>query len=1096
MNNPLTRLLALGGLSLLALAWPAPGAVDFGRDVRPLLERHCLECHGPKQQKSGYRLDVREVAMRGGDSGRAAIVPHDAANSPLLRYVSGADPEMIMPPPKSGKPRLTEAEVALLRTWIEAGPAWPEDAAGTVESFSIAARKAQWPWIWQVPRREPVPAGPGATAVDRFLNARLQAQGLTAAPPADGRVWLRRVHFALTGLPPTREAMQAFRDTPGERARVVDALLASPHFGERWARHWMDVVRYAESRGHEDDYPIANAWRYRDYLVRAFNADVPYDRFVAEHIAGDLLPPRRGPGGVNESVLGTGWAFLGEEIHNPVDIRQDECERVDNKVDVLSKAFLGLTVSCARCHDHKFDALSQRDYYALAGFVLGSPFRQVRFETMLAHEEAATRLAALRAARAPAVAAAFREALQPTVPQSAAHLLAAQRVLAGEGADAVAADTGLAPARVAAWHDQLRQAAADPAHPLHLPAKLAREPAAGYGERFAALRAGLAAPGPALGTNAMVIADYTAPGRTPWKVDGPAFGLRPALAGEVLLDGPTNLVARVLPHGAAVRDPFWNPLTLAAGNEMDSGQLGAARRAGRTLLTPKFTLASGKLHYLIRGQAKVYAGVDSHIMLVGGLHDRLIANFNTRGELQWVTHDLSGYQGHRTHLEFTPQVDAPLEVLMVVDAPQPPTWRPSGWRPPATIATPRALAGAFEADLGLAVNALGSNVPPDLAALAGWAVRNAALLGADLAPVPAAAATFLSEQEALAKTIRWDSATAVSWTDATGVDEAVLIRGKPTRPGATAPRGLPEAFGTPRITVAHTSGRAELARQLTDPANPLVARVLVNRVWHHLFGRGLVPTPDNFGQLGERPTHPELLDYLAWQFVHEDGWSMKTLIRQLVLTDAFARSSRDVDPRAGRVDPANLLLHRYPVRRLEAEAIRDSLLVVSGRFDPKLGGPPVPVHLTDFIVGRGRPATSGPLDGAGRRSLYLSARRNFLPTFLLAFDLPTPFSTVGRRNVTNVPAQALALMNDPFVREQAGVWAARLLKETPGATDEARVAWLFETAFTRPPAAGETRAALETLAELRALHAGAPPETAWAEFCHALPSVTDFIYLP
>jgi hypothetical protein len=334
--------------------------------------------------------------------------------------------------------------------------------------------------------------------------------------------------------------------------------------------------------------------------------------------------------------------------------------------------------------------------------------------------------------------------------------------------------------------------------------------------------------------------------------------------------------------------------------------------------------------------------------------------------------------------------------------------------------------------------------------------------------------------------------------DGTGVDEHVLVRGKPFKPGILAPRSLPAVFsGSKPIQPSDSSGRLELARQLANPSNPLVARVWVNRVWHHLFGRGLVSTVDNFGALGERPTHPELLDHLAWQFVHVDRWSTKQLIRRLLLTQTYAMGSRDTDARVQELDPANQWWHRMPVRRLEAEAIHDALLVVSGRFDPALGGPPVPVHLTEFVIGRGRPDLSGPLDGNGRRSLYTALRRNFLPTTLQAFDFPTPFSTVGRRNVTNVPAQSLAVMNDPFFHQQAEAWARRLLREWPEADAPTRVRALFHQAYNRPPTPSEAEACVATLAELKALHAANPsgPEI-WTDLCHALLNANEFIYIP
>ena len=1082
--------------------WIARGtdAEFFEKRVRPVLHEHCVECHGPKKQKAGLRLDTREALLQGGDSG-PAVVPGKADASLLLKAVRQVDKDLAMPPGKAG-PKLPDVVIADLAAWVDAGAVWtPGDVPVAVvekEKFDLGARKQRLPWIWQTPQRQAVPDAPGASDVDRFIFAKLREKGLAPAPPTDDLTWLRRVHFAITGLPPQREEMPAFlADTsPDRRARAVDVLLASPHFGERWARHWMDLVRYAESRGHEDDYLIANAWRYRDYLVRAFNADVPYDRFVAEHLAGDLLPPRLDATGANESVLATGWAFLGEEVHSPVDIRQDECDRVDNKVDVLTKTFLGLTVGCARCHDHKFDAITQRDYYALSGFVLGSPYRQVRFETMEAHTRAAARLAEMREREAGKIVAAFAAAVRPGVEKIAPHLLAARRVALGETADVVAASTGLDAARLTTWSAQLKKAADSPAHPLHAFAILARDPDAEKAERFPELLAKCRPPVVAMPPDAKVIADFTKPGITPRKSDGPTFGARPLLAGKFVLGNAERPIARVMPYGAASRDAFWNGLSLTPGTEMDSGSLGAAGRAGKTLLTPKFTLGVGRLHYLIRGKAQVYAGVDSHLMLTGPLHGVLVSNFDTGAEARWVTHDLSPYSGHRLHLEFAPQGDAELDVLMVVESPTPPAWLPMmPWQPKADAASLRAVAESLQADAAAAIEALASGMESRLAPLADWLVQNTALIGATAAPSCAASTDYFRAQDELAKTIRWDSPTAVSWADDTGVDEHILIRGKPARTGDVAPRGLPEAFGLPRITPTETSGRAELARQLTDPANPLVARVIVNRVWHHLFGRGLVPTVDNFGYLGERPSHPELLDHLAWQFVHEDAWSLKRLIRRLVLTSTYAMSSRATDAHAAEIDPTNVLLHRMPVRRLEGEAIRDALLVVSGRFDPQTFGPPVPVHLTDFIVGRGRPGNSGPLDGAGRRSLYTAVRRNFVPTMMAAFDLPTPFSTIGRRNVTNVPAQSLVMMNDPFVREQAGVWAARLLRELPNGDDTARVTWLFETAITRPPSADEARLSFESLAELRTLNSGQPESTVWSEFGHAMLNTNDFIYL-
>lgn len=996
----------------------------------------------------------------------------------------------------------------------------PPLTAGTPGQFDLAERKQRQPWVWQAPRPSNPPAVRDsrwpASAEDRFILHQLEADGLRPSPAADDRTWLRRVHFVITGLPPRREEIETFLAdrAPGARERVVDRLLASPHFGERWARHWMDLMRYAETRGHEGDYHIANAWHYRDYLIRAFNADVPYDQFLIEQLAGDLMPqPRLRDGSdgnpANESVLGTGWAFLGEENHSPVDIRQDECERIDNKVDVFSKTFLGLTVSCARCHDHKFDPISSQDYYALTGFMLGSSFRQVRFEAMENNRRRADELEALRAEHLPKIGAAVAQSREPGLHQLAAHLRQARERLnatpgnSGNSGNSTNVITD-------PWVVQLRQAATNQWHPLHRFAQRAIDRGSSTSAPPAAVPAQPRSATFSLPPGARVIADFGQPEHQPWKVDGEAFGRQPARLGDKIIGSdPASPIARVMTYGAARRDLFWNRLKTAPGNENDSGRLGATARAGQMIRTPTFTLEDGHVHYLIRGRTRVYAAVDSHLMNEGPLHARLGETFDGGAGPgpRWVTHDLTPYRGHRTHMEFGPDGPGELEVLMVVESAERPNWLPaSGAVEPSEAGQSlddfaqeiqRAALTANER-LGQAEPTRGWTVQS--AALANWIVQNPALFSTGPnSAVTATITAFLTAQSNLASRVQWESRTAVAWFDGTGVDENVLVRGKPFKPGALAPRSLPVAFpGAKPILTAGSSGRLELARQLVDPENPLVSRVIVNRVWHHVFGRGLVPTVDNFGALGERPTHPELLDHLASQFMHTDGWSIKRLIRRLVLTRAFGQSSRLADAKTEERDPSNALLHRMSVRRLEGEVIRDALLTVSGRLNPVVGGPPITVHLTEFLVGRGRPDQSGPLDGDGRRSIYTAMRRNFLPTLPQTFDAPTPFSTVGRRNVTNVPGQSLALMNDPLFHQQARVWVERLLRETKGADDVTRLRWLFETAYGRLPDQGEIKACRESLGELRELEGKSGPDEIgpWSELGHALLNANEFIYVP
>lgn len=1093
-------------LCLVRLA-RADGENFFESRIRPVLHERCIECHGAEKQKGGLRLDSREGMLTGGDSG-PAIIPGNADESLLVKAVLHTDADLKMPPAKSG-PKLPPRAIDDFAAWVKSGAVWPKGKSPSPspakEAFDLQARKQRLPWIWRVPTRQKVPRVAGVAGlgeIDRFVLAKLRDKELDFSPPADDLTWLRRVHFAIVGLPPRLEDIKIFMEdrSPERRERVVDGLLASPHYGERWARHWMDLMRYAESRGHESDFPIANAWRYRDYLIRAFNSDLPYDRFVSEHIAGDLISPRIDPAtGANESVQATGWAFLGEEVHSPVDIRQDECERIDNKVDVLSKSFLGLTVACARCHDHKFDAITQRDYYALSGFILSSTFRQARFETMESHKRDLATLADLRARESKKLKAALVTTLEPELKAFVPEITGARRVLLGESTESVATSMRLDASRLSRWAEHLKIAAGDPAHPLHY---LARAASSKDVEKGSGEWRGPANPSvrnDALPKDAKVLANYTGRSSTPWKSDGPGFGRGPLMPGDLVFGTPDRPVVRIMPHGAAVSDAFWNKLSLTPGTEMDSGRLGAAARAGRTLLTPTATLATGRLHYLIRGRSQVYAGVDSHLMVEGPLHGVLVSSFDTGRQLRWVTHDLSAYAGHRAHLEFSPIGESSLEVLMIVESEKVPNWLPvEPWRPREEPASFRAMAEAFRDDCARSLSFLmsgNSRGEPGQAVLANWMLENATSFGLNLEPVNSASSTYFAAQAELARKIRWDSPTAVSLADGTGVEEHVLIRGKPGRPAAIAPRRLPEAFGRPPVTNPDSSGRAELARELTEPSNPLVARVMVNRVWHHLFGRGIVPTVDNFGFLGERPSHPELLDHLAWQFVNQDGWSLKRMIRRMILTETFAQSSQERGSQAVELDPANILLHRMPVRRLEAEVIRDALLAVSGRLDPRAFGPPVPVHLTEFIVGRGRPDVSGPLDGAGRRSIYIAARRNFLPSMMVAFDYPTPFSTVGRRNVTNVPAQALVMMNDEFVRQQAGLWARRLLVEKSNFPESDRISWLFETGFGRLPTTQELNLTHDAIGELRILYSDATEEEIWSELCHSLVGSNDFIYV-
>ena len=935
------------------------------------------------------------------------------------------------------------------------------------------------PWIWEKPQCSPLPdvrdeSWP-QTVWDHFVLAELEAAGLEPASQASREQWIRRAAFVLTGLPPAPVEVDTFvSDKAPEaiaRERVVDRLLASPHFGERWARHWMDVMRYAESRGHESDFLIANAFHYRNYLIKAFNEDIGYDQFVREHLAGDLLEnPRLDPvTGANDSVLATGWPFLGEEVHSPVDIRGDECDRVDNKIDVMSKAFLGLTVACARCHDHKFDAISQADYYSLAGFFLSSSYRQVRFESIERNRTVSENLWALRERSRSSLLKGLADQFEPGLAELGQKLHAALQGKSNE------------------WSSVLDEAKTDSLHPLHRlhgNAGVSSETANQQVQR--------------------VLVDYSDRAEF-WRPDGFAFGPRARRIGDLRFGAGVDPVTGIHVRPAAVFDPAWHVLETSEESEKDSGTIETSTYAGRILRTRTVTLESGKVHHLVRGKVRIYAGVDSHIMLAGPLHGGLVKKDGIRGNagLRWVSHDLSAYAGHRVHFEFSPiKRGDSVEILKVVECEKAPmvpnvenrlvyealeTFRRTG--------SGAVLAGAVQGAFRTVIARLreGDLDDPSVASLADFMVRNRTLFSEE--STPDVLAGFAGEQRRICDDIRARSRTAVSWLDGDGVEEYLLKRGRHQTPEGPCDRGLPVAINCAKpIRSADTSGRLELAGQLIDPENPLVARVIANRVWHHVFGRGIVGTTDNFGWLGERPTHPELLDRLAWDFVHKHGWSVKSLIRELVLSQSFGMASTPSnDPKVAEIDPENKLLHRMPLRRLEGEVLRDAILTVSGRLDRAMLGRPVPVHLTEFVVGRGRPSRSGPLDGEGRRSVYISVRRNFLSTLMLTFDTPTPFSTIGRRTVTNVPGQSLALMNDAFIHEQAGVWVERLLYEAPGG-DSGRVETIFRQALGRAPSNSERSRCLSSLRQLR--KETDSDAAAWKELCHTVFSLNEFLYVP
>jgi hypothetical protein len=805
---------SLAGLlgSTAAAGEPTPEQVQFFESkVRPLLAERCHKCHGPQKQQGGLRLDSAAALRAGGDSG-PVIVPGKPQDSLLLRAVNHEGPKM---PPKE---KLRPEETAVLAAWIKDGAPWPQAHALQPAGLD-AARARKTYWAFQPIRKPPVPRVRDAAwplnDVDRFILSRLEARGLVPVEPADKPTLLRRATFDLTGLPPTPEEIAAFLadDSPAAFARVVDRLLASPAYGERWGRHWLDLVRYADTAGDNSDYPVPQLYRYRNWVIRAFNQDKPYDQFLREQVAGDLLSAADERQRFEQTVA-TGYLANTRRFGSYADAQYQWYLTYEDTIDNLGRTVLGLTVNCARCHDHKFDPISMEDYYGLYGI-----FQSTRY---------------------------------------------------------------------------------------------------------------------------------------PWP-------------GIELDKVPHDLVPLVPPEQA---EPV--------------------------------------------------------------LQER---------ERQLATRD------------------AEIKRLTKEKA-----------------ATDKAAKAA----------------EPDKAAEARKKVE-------ELAKAVLAAK---AERERFAKApLPFETAYSVAEKKKVG-NARLQLKGDPERPGKEVPRKFLGILGGQTLPPdAAGSGRLELADWLTDLRNPLPARVLVNRIWQHHFGRGIVPTPSDFGKQGKPPSHPELLDYLAAVLLADGGpgapaWGIKKMHRLIILSRTYQLSSRDHAGNA-QTDPDNESLWRFNRRRLDAESIRDALLVVSGALDRSVGGPhPFPDQTTwDFTQHKPFKAVYA----ANRRSVYLMTQRIQRHPYLALFDGADPNASTAVRVTSTTPLQALYLMNDPFVHEQARRFAGRLLAERPDDAGRAELAYVL--AFGRPVLAEELSAGMEYLARVRAkLRTTGSPQgrqevAAWESYARALLLANEIVYV-
>ena len=1035
------------GMTLLG---PRVHATDFTRDIQPIFAKHCVSCHGPEKQKGGLRLDARAAALKGGDDGKV-IIAGKSAESRLVQFVAGLDKDKVMPP--KGE-RLSSAEVAALREWIDAGASWPDDGKAVrvrnghwafqpvpASLISEAVISNQWAKSERARTTGKRPTGSLNTdslitsPIDAFITARMVTNGLAMLPLADRGTLIRRLSFDLTGLPPTPAEIDAFVADKSPRAyeEIVERLLASTHYGERWGRHWLDVARYTESQGYEYDRLRDNAWHYRDYVIKSFNDDEPYDRFMKEQIAGDVLEPVTSDGVVGASFLVCGpWDEAGSSQANQTQRAITREEEMEDTISAVGQTFLGLTINCARCHSHKFDPISQEEYFRIK-----SVFDGVK------HGERSVAGAGELKARD-------------------------QRIAALKRATADAAETA-ARVEAAAW----KRAAAK------------RRP------------------------------DSVEPGPTPF--------LRWAF------DGSTNVtLAYELKGGAAIEG---GGLRLPKdGAYLQTALL--ARDLREKTLEAWVALADLKQG----GGAAISIEAED-----GRVFDAIV--FGERETRKWMV----GSEGFfRTKLpaaiEETSPPDALVHMAVVYRADNSISMYRNG-EPYGDTYTPGSLLQTFKAGNArvlLGMRHTGGGKPFLTGSIRQASIYDRALSADEVAQAFRSAGFTIPRAEVLAgltdaeRTEREaalkKSASARAELDATKplpVSYAgTRVQPSPTRKlkrgdvkspeEVVTPAGLEAVFDLdPEFGLAadapEAQRRLKFAEWLADPRNPLPARVMANRVWHFHFGQGLVATPNDFGASGGRPTHPELLDWLAAKFV-QSGWSVKALHRLIVNSATYRQASSggvnsesvisnesgsaararspktdslfaDYFWRAAALDADNTLLWRFPARRLEAEAVRDAMLAASGQLNAAMGGPSFrPFDALKF------PANAYvPMDKLGpefnRRTIYRMNVNSGKEPLLDAFDCPDPSVKTPRRGVTTTPLQALGLMNNSFVQRQAGHLAERALKESgndlPRSIEQA-----YRLALGRAPDKAERKRAL-----------AAARERSLTNVCWALLNSTEFVYV-
>lgn len=1017
----------------MAVSHAAGSTVDFEKEIEPLLEGNCLDCHGPDEQKGAFRVDRLASLLRGGDSGEAAIVPGDPAASFLIKAIRHEEPDYEMPP--RGKP-LSEADIARIERWISDGAPTPERYGPAVEEVELT----HWSFL---PVERPDPAH----NIDGFIADKLAKEGLERSPEADRRTLIRRLHLVMLGLPPSPEQVEAF--VADERAdaweRLVGEVLASPHYGERWATFWLDLVRFGETHGFETNRERVNAWPYRDWVINAFNDDKPYDQFVREQIAGDALGAEVGTGFL---VAGPFDAVKGQDPNLRIMQRMNE---LDDIINTTGTAFLGLTTGCARCHNHKFDPISQVDYYGMQAIFAGV---QHADRDLPLSPETKEKIAAIDQ-RIAGLSRQLRQFLPKTTDaviaiddRDAEHLIEPR----GEAAGLTGPQPNLSRDRYTFWGNQTGQDVARYAPQVQGRYRIWLSWGAGFPSHSSDARYLLET---RTGREEIARVNQQLPAGGKGKADRRQRWSGLHDAGVFDLSPADSVVLQSGETGSAVTGDvvIFQPL----GDEEDAPPPGyrPAVNARRNIETfpprearfVRFTVEETNHGQVCIDELEIFSGETNVAIAKTG------ATATSSGDFVHPKHRLAhlndGQYGNDRSWIAKDTKDAWVQIELAGPA----TIDRIIWGREREGDRTDRVATRYRIEIAKApgqwetVAGSGDRWPPgDEAAggdyeFSGFPEKEAEQGKAWLAQLEAARAEKAE--------LRESGKVYAGRFEQPGPTHR-LYRGEPAMEREEVNPGGIAVFASLdlRKDAPEQDRRLALAEWIASEENPLTARVLVNRLWQFHFGTGIVDTPSDFGRNGTAPTHPELLDWLAAEFM-ESGWSIKHMHRLLLQSATWKQDNR---PRAGamQVDASSRLLWRFPPRRLEAEGIRDSVLTATGMLDLEaMGGPGFSAfEVVAENVRHYHPKTEyGPEDW--RRMIYMTKVRQEKDSIFGAFDCPDASQVVPKRSRSTTPLQALNLFNSRFLMQQAGIFAERLEREAEKPAEQVKRAW--QLCFQRPP---------------------------------------------